>query len=299
MISDYTDGLVSLLQTNNVAVLDKLLETGIINAIQMPELIKKSVHSHNHAYDKDFVAMLVNDYDIIDKETAAKLVYLLLDAHDGKIHMWNEDRMYAFIKLVDYGITLIVQDILNLPYDAFVYYVEKNGHVICGTTLLWMVNKLVSSDIESFLVERLECDLISMSYFELLTCAAVSIANNYPDSIVREIILREIDKRSIFDHLIMYLLLSRYRQDIDFFFEKHISACENADIFAFFRTCTICADTLEKVDDKFTALTEFLKSGSGFEMYHEIAKSKMYTHEDMSCILLKMKRLMELCITKY
>lgn len=270
MISDYTDGIVSLLQTNNAAVLDKLLETGIINAIQMPGLIKKSVYLHNYAYDKDFVAMLV-----------------------------NEDRMYAFIKLVDYGVTLIVQDILNLPYNAFVYYVEKNGHVICSTTLLWMVNKLVSSDIESFLVERLECDLISMSYIELLGCAAASVARNHPDSIVREIILREIDKRSIFDHLIMYLLLSRYRQDIDFFFEKHISACENADIFAFFRTCTICADTREKVDDKFTALTEFLKSGSGLEIYHEIAKSKMYTHEDMSRILLKMERLMELYITKY
>lgn len=254
MITNYTDAIVSLLHTGNIIMLTDMIKMEYITTNQLCAGIIKW-HTAFDTHDPDIVVALMDTLDINDEETVRCMIDMLPD----KVHykrIWNTDIMNAFTKLVDLGGKLEPDRIICLPREAYVYYTEVNDFAISSSVIHSIDYGRCHIEIVELLCQKIESEIGSLEQSSLLAYIVPLIRKGK----CTDVALQEIYDRQLFDTLFVCLLHSNATPRMYLFFDEHVSKCENADVFVFYRSFydTICQkdyDWTQAIYDAYIALS--------------------------------------------
>lgn len=278
MITNHADAIVSLLSTGNIIMLTDMIKMEYITTDQLCTGIIRWYTAFS-THNPDVVVALINASDIDNEETIQCMIDMLPDRLQYK-RIWDTDTMNAFTKLVDLGGKLEPDRIACLPRDAYVYYTEANDFAISPWVAQSINHGRCHLEIVELLHQKIESEITSLEQSSLLA---------YIIPLIREgkctdVVLQEIYDRQLFDTLFVCLLHSNTNSCVYLFFDEHVSKCENADVFIFYRSFR---DAISLIDYEWSPAIR--------KAYIELSACRyVYDKNFIADILTNMKKIMEL-----
>lgn len=230
MITDHIEGVVSLIKTNNVVMMNEFIETGFITTDQICTALSKI--DSLYSTDMNFLAILIDKLDFIDGVVLDMCVRSFSDSNHVK-YDWNENTAHAFAKLIEWGGKMQWFDIIFLPYDAFMYYFERDNEIIWDEIFDVVSYDDIDPRILDAMNKKLEPAISTIEQCEFIEYASGLIGRNMcPDFIIHEI-----RNRMSFDVLYAHLLCVKLTCNT--FFNQYINECNYIDEHKFMRACTV------------------------------------------------------------
>lgn len=300
MITGHIEGIISLLKTSNIAMLDGLLGTGFINVDEICIALKRCIIEEVDRCDFDLMTALLDRFDVTDQEIINGMICSFSSWNDKK-HVWNENMARTFTKLIAFGGKMDTSEMVMLPYDAFVLYTKENDYAICDDFLFALSHKIVDPKVAILLYEKLEHNIesISQSSFFAFAISVIRFSNH------TDLILQEVCRRQLFDAVFAYLTRKSCQQQFfDEFFDEYGVESVNIDVYLFFQRCNAryyrCADQTYLEDNDLVEIDIMFRTNpSANNIYRSIVDAPPYiTIENALDLLAKMKDLMAIYIAK-
>jgi len=225
-MTDKINATVSLIKTNNIIVINMLIESGCITDEFLLLALKQHYLSRQNITDIRTISTLFDLLEpIIDKETTDKLFRCLIN-----LYSQNNKDIFAscFKKIVDLGAyAKINKYLLSLPTDLFFYYVSKNDDQ--PISIKSMVYGMDDSAKCNWCYEKfMNSNEINNP---LSVCKMTVAAYNVPDKSYFENLIPIIYDLSLNDAVMLNILV---QTDIDDYIMKYILDCDHADELMFF-----------------------------------------------------------------
>uniref|UniRef100_A0A6C0C8G6 Uncharacterized protein n=1 Tax=viral metagenome TaxID=1070528 RepID=A0A6C0C8G6_9ZZZZ len=267
------DGLVSLLKTGNLVIIDMLIESHCVNDEMLLSALQR-LYPRKYMKNIDLFWMLANYLEgIIDKETLDKLFFNFVSAYPG--NKCHEKFSPCFMKLCDMGAqSEIWYDIINVTADLFFYHLSKNEPF---------------SDI--YTIKRGICDNIDDKICHWIFGYFMSVHQNYNNNDVCGVVITAYYKKdkSYFEKL-MQIVYDRKLNDIvmlnilsnntfiDNYNMKYILDCDFCDEIIFLdRLRQSSTKSLPKNNDDLNKLRSFWTSNSNaMKIYEKLEYRSVY-----------------------
>ena len=294
MITNKLDGVVSLLKTNNFAIVEELLNANLI----APELIYDAIKIMKKNMDvtcgRAIFAALVEKLDTFDDQEVIDIMI------DSLSHSFTDsgEIMSSFMKLVDLGGKLDMWRIMDIPYNAFIYYTSKNNYIADEVSLFCLVAGYVQpkSKMAAKLWQKMETDILLIKDFDIIECMVTSIVGH----VDAPLLINEVLSRNLLD-IVFLNLIKTYgaRADYHSFFAEYLSMCNNVREIAFYMSCSIAAECHRCDEDcvqpDFFKLVIFITQNlSAIETFRQISTYKIsHTDADVQFITPKIAELIQ------
>lgn len=232
MITGHIEGIISLLKTANIVMLDGLLGTGFINVDEICIALKQYIVKDLHKCELDLIVALLDRFDVTDKEIIDRMA-CSFSAWDKRKHVWDEKMARTFAKLMACGAKITNLQMISLPYDAFAMYTAENDYVICDEVLFALSHTKINPKIVDTLHEKLRQNIESISQASFFAFVISMIRfDKHTD-----LILQEVRRRQLFDTVFAFLTPISRQQSWLCLFDECGSECENIDVYIFFQRC--------------------------------------------------------------
>lgn len=297
MITGHIEGIISLLKTGNIVMLDGLLRTGFINVDEICVALKQ--HVVEYPCDLHLVVALLDRFDLTDQIIINGMTSSFL-SWNNKIHVWDENMARTFAKLIAFGGKMDISDMVMLPYDAFVLYTEDNNYTICEDILFALSHIKFDPKVAVLLHEKLKHDIesISQSNFFAFAISMIRFGKH------TDFILQEICRRQLFDTVFAYLTRESHQKQWLYLFDEYGTNSENIDIYLFFQRCNTryygrTDQTYLEDNDLVEIDIMFRTNPSANNIYRSIIDTRdNITIETALDLLTKMKELMTIYVAK-
>jgi len=279
MITDHIDGVVSLIQTNNAAMINGFTESGFITTDHIHTALNKM--GSLYSTDMNFLVMLIDKLEFVDDIALVNRCLRTFSASNHAEYDWNEKTSQLFAKLVEWGGKLAWYDVIYLPYDAFMYYFERDDEIIWDDIIGIVTYDSIDSRIINMLNKKLEPEISTIKCTDFVEYVSALIEKDMcPDFMVQEIY-----NRRLFDRVYVYLLRTKSSAVFAPFFDRYINECEHVDEYKFIRACIgadkqntnhfTVADAYSRYNDEdsidTTKLSQLLKDNARIRiLYHTI-----------------------------
>ena len=299
MITGHIEGIVSLLKTSNIAMLDGLLGTGFINVDEICIALKRCIVEEVDRCDFVLMTALLDRFDVTDQEIINGMICSFSSWNDKK-HVWNENMARTFTKLMAFGGKMDISEMVMLPYDAFVLYTKENDYAICDDFLFALSHQIVDPKVTILLYEKLEHNIESISQASFFAFAISMIRfGGHTD-----LILQEVCRRQLSDTVFAYLTREYSHQQWLHLFDEYGVECENIDVYLFFQRCNARyyrrADQTYLEDNDLVEIDIMFRTNpSANNIYQSIVGASLsITIEIALDLLAKMKDLMAIYVAK-
>uniref|UniRef100_A0A6C0CCN7 Uncharacterized protein n=1 Tax=viral metagenome TaxID=1070528 RepID=A0A6C0CCN7_9ZZZZ len=287
MKTEKIEGIVSLLKTENIVIINALFESGFMTIDMLKTAMSEYMDQRNKYVRICFIVALVDLFDVIeDKEFLDDLISLFSGWNCGTI-IWDESVMQSFIKLVNLDGKMPMYCLVGLPYDAFLYYIEKNEFSATFESTGDYGNQ--DPKVKDFINEKLQTDIESFSLEHLLTYSLLCIINKENMTIC----MGEIYNRSAIDRLMIRVAYSTRSTTL---VDEHMAQCQYQNEFLFLCSLLSINDGNKTLNDESLSLKRFLESNEEAFSIAKMIKSYRWagTGEDLQFVIPKLNRLMEM-----
>uniref|UniRef100_A0A6C0C7I0 Uncharacterized protein n=1 Tax=viral metagenome TaxID=1070528 RepID=A0A6C0C7I0_9ZZZZ len=221
------DGLVSLLKTGNLVIIDMLIESHCIND-EMLLLALQRLYLRKCMKNIDLFWILANYLEgIIDKETLDKLFINFIDIYPENDS--HEKFSPCFMKLCDMGAqSEICNQIIIIPADLFFYYLSKNEPLININIIKNGIRDHIDDKICHWIFEHFMS--VHQNYNNNDVCGVVITAYLKKDKSYFEKLMQIVYDRKLNDivmlNVVIYGVINEYNI-------KYVSDCEIVDELMF------------------------------------------------------------------
>jgi len=207
MITEKIASIVSLLSTENIISINALSESGFIDIESLWTAMKEYLSlSQCHPINVCFLSTIVELAGIIeDNGTINALIRKFIAYEFKENNDWNDYVLSSFMKLCDCGGIIEPRELVHLPYDAFLYYVERHNFSVEWIIVWEMINSAICPKVFEWLQQKLESDIEFFDLSGLIMSAG--ICRNV--DACRLLIMQEIYNRSAINVFMVCVLKSK------------------------------------------------------------------------------------------
>lgn len=294
MITNQLDGIISLLKTSNIIVINALIESGFVTTEILLAAIKEYVVRYGNFEDVPFVVALANKFDHIEDQALLDCLINQMSNNKFDYRQWNTEMIRTFMKLVDMGGKMATHNLMCLPYDAVSYYSDNNEFHVDSWTITSISPYTTDPKVADLSYEMLATDIHRFSSYDLINCVISCISSNT----VKQIMVQEIYDRSLMDMLMVHLVCCKGYLDNIPFLDEHISECKYHVEILFFQQLSkiYYYPNREWQTDDLVSLAIFYRSDKKISDTLGIILSHPFKHtdDDFQCVLAKIRMLMEM-----